>query len=534
MPRTLSRLFTASALAVWLLGAAIVFGAPQVAAPSTDPSRIGIAELARLIAADAVVIVDVRDEAMYRRGHLPNARLSPPERWRETALELRTSRRDIVTYCSCPAEETSLRAATRFESLGVTRVRALTGGYEEWAAAGMPVSAPTPAAQAASRESWQRIPDIFAAMGVQPGAVVADVGAGDGFFTTRLAAAVGPAGRVYAVDISPASLDRLRRRVEANGHSNVEIIQGATDDPRLPAGALDGALIINAYHEMREHQAMLAALRRALKPTGRLVIVEPVADGRRGIPREAQERDHQIAPHFVQQDALAAGFLVARVDDPFTRRGGNMPEYLLAFTPMPDAIPESAAPPHAHTGPGTGTARQPDAVVAALGLETGQTVVDIGAGAGHFTRRFARAVGPTGLALALEIDPGAVSALERDAASLGLSNYQARLVAEDDAGLAPATADVLFLSNTYHHISNRVPYFSRLRAALKPGGRLVIVDFPPGPDRREVTDHPDRDRVIAELQTAGFALLREHTFLAGQFFLEFGPADREVSNMKTR
>jgi predicted methyltransferase len=189
-------------------------------------------------------------------------------------------------------------------------------------------------------------------------------------------------------------------------------------------------------------------------------------------------------------------------------------------------MPESAAPPHVHSNPNADLARRPDEVVAALNLAAGQTVVDLGAGTGIFTRRFARTVGPTGLALALEIEPATVAALERDAASLGLENYQARLVTETDAGLAPASADVVFLSNTYHHIGDRVPYFTRLRAALKPGGRLVIVDFPPGANGGEMPDHPDRDRVVAELGRAGYRLLREHVLLPRQFFLEFTVAGR--------
>ena len=138
-------------------------------------------------------------------------------------------------------------------------------------------------------------------MGVTTGAVVADVGAGDGFFTTRLSKAVGPSGRVYAVDVSSQALERLKVNVAREGLTNVEPILGAPHDPKLPVGVLDAALIINAYHEMREHQAMLLAIRRALKPSGRLVIVESVVDPQRGAPRESQESRHYLAPHFVSR-----------------------------------------------------------------------------------------------------------------------------------------------------------------------------------------------------------------------------------------
>jgi ubiquinone/menaquinone biosynthesis C-methylase UbiE len=356
-------------------------------------------------------------------------------------------------------------------------------------------------------------------MNLAPGAQVADVGAGDGYFTTRLARAVGPAGRVYAVDISPSALDRLKRRVSDEGLENVEAILGAADDPRLPSGTLDAALIVNAYHEMRQHQAMLAAIKRALKPDGRLVILESVLTGQRGTTRESQESRHQLAPHYLQQDVIDAGFYITRYEDEFTRRGGNHPEYMLVVSPLP--APAAAAPDHLHDGGAGEESRRPDDVVAALQLRPGMTVVDLGAGTGIFTRRFARAVGATGRAIGLDIDSSAVEAMRQEARRLDLQNYETRLVAADDPAIAPRSADVVFLSNTYHHLENRVVYARKLRAALKPGGRLVIVDFPPGPARQGVADHPDRDQVVRELTAAGFRLVKSHDFLRGQFFLEF-------------
>jgi predicted methyltransferase len=186
--------------------------------------------------------------------------------------------------------------------------------------------------QEKQREAWQRVSDIFQAMGVRPGAVVADVGAGGGFFTSRLATSVGPSGQVFAVDVDDAQLDRLRRRLTDEGHRNVTLIKGTSADPRLSPASLDAALIVNAYHEMPEHQAMLDAIRSALKPTGRLVIVEPISDARRTVARADQRRDHEIGPEFVLQDARAAGFSILGLQDPFTTRGGVV-EWMLTVTP---------------------------------------------------------------------------------------------------------------------------------------------------------------------------------------------------------
>ena len=96
---------------------------------------------------------------------------------------------------------------------------------------------------------------------------------------------------------------------------------------------LDAAFIINAYHEMTQARTMLAAIRTALKPQGRLVIVEPISDAYRSRTRIDQEDRHEIAPAFVQQDAVEAGFVVSRLEDPFTTRPSGTPEYLLVLTP---------------------------------------------------------------------------------------------------------------------------------------------------------------------------------------------------------
>jgi predicted methyltransferase len=200
-------------------------------------------------------------------------------------------------------------------------------------------------AQERRREQWQNVDAIFAEMGVRPGASVADIGAGDGFFTSRLARLVGANGRVFAVDIDDAVLARLRKRLQEEGIDNVTIVKGSVDDPKLPDATLDAALIVNAYHEMEQHQLVLAALRRALKPDGRLVIVEPVTPSRRGRPRADEAKNHEIDPEYVLQDARAAGFAVIALKDPFARRDDDI-EWLMTLRPgdMPSIKPTGTAP----------------------------------------------------------------------------------------------------------------------------------------------------------------------------------------------
>ena len=115
---------------------------------------------------------------------------------------------------------------------------------------------------------------IAAAIGIAKGATVADIGAGVGYFTWRLEARVGPQGKVYAVDIQQGMLDRLRQNMAERKLPNYEAVLGAEDDPRLPAGRIDLALLVDVYHEFSQPQKMLRKIRASLAPEGRMVLLE--------------------------------------------------------------------------------------------------------------------------------------------------------------------------------------------------------------------------------------------------------------------
>jgi SAM-dependent methyltransferase len=111
-------------------------------------------------------------------------------------------------------------------------------------------------------------------IGISPGTVVADVGAGSGYMTLRLASRVGPSGKVYANDLQPALLQVVTNKTRAAGLLNVETVLGTEDDARLPERTIDLALLVDVYHEFSRPEEMLQSLNRALKPDGRLVLVE--------------------------------------------------------------------------------------------------------------------------------------------------------------------------------------------------------------------------------------------------------------------
>jgi predicted methyltransferase len=170
--------------------------------------------------------------------------------------------------------------------------------------------------------------------------------------------------------------------------------------------------------------------------------------------------------------------------------------------------------------------QKPDEVVQRLNLKPGDVIADIGAGRGYFTWRFAQTVGPEGKALGLEIDPRLVEEMTKEAERLTLKNYVARLVQPDDPGLEAKSVDIAFLCNAYHHLQSRADYFKRLAPALKPNGRVVIIDFykkplPVGP--RDLHHKVSEETVKEELQKAGYRLSRSLDFLPYQYFLEFSP-----------
>ncbi|UCD35584.1 MAG: class I SAM-dependent methyltransferase [Nitrospiraceae bacterium] len=167
--------------------------------------------------------------------------------------------------------------------------------------------------------------------------------------------------------------------------------------------------------------------------------------------------------------------------------------------------------------------QKPDEVVRAMNLRPGDVIADIGAGTGYFTRRFAAAVGPDGKALGLDIEPSMVMYMYQDAEKLGFRNYEPRVVRTDDAELSPRSVDVVFLCNTYHHLENRISYFSKVAGALKPGGRVIVVDFFKDTDFGPPREHKlGKEVVLEEMAQAGYRLMRDHDMLTEQYFLEFG------------
>jgi len=175
-----------------------------------------------------------------------------------------------------------------------------------------------------SRSEEERVAEmksrVIGLLGLKSGDTAADVGCGDGFYTIPLARSLGPAGRVYAEDISDGQLAKLKQRLAEEGLRNVEIIKGAADDPKLPAAGVDGVLIVNAYHEMTAHEAILNRVIAALKPCGVLVVMDGMWNEHESRSREEQVKFHELAPALARPEVEKAGFEIIAVRDPFIER----------------------------------------------------------------------------------------------------------------------------------------------------------------------------------------------------------------------
>lgn len=173
--------------------------------------------------------------------------------------------------------------------------------------------------------------------------------------------------------------------------------------------------------------------------------------------------------------------------------------------------------------------QKPSQVVEVLGLKPGMAVADLGSGSGYFTRRFVEAVTESGMVYAIDVEQEMLTYAKDSLVHLHIPFTAEFILARPDSPKLPLdSVDLIFVCNTYHHLENRATYFSNVKAALKPGGRIAIIDFyhddrsgPLGFPKHHLVPH---DTVVTEMTQAGYKLLREHTLLPRQYFLEFVPA----------
>jgi ubiquinone/menaquinone biosynthesis C-methylase UbiE len=166
------------------------------------------------------------------------------------------------------------------------------------------------------REKEENPEGALDALKIRHGMVVADVGAGTGYMSVRLAKRVGPTGKVYANDLQPEMLRRLRANAEQAGLTNIETVQGEESDPKLPPGQMDLVLLVDVYHEFSKPREMIDKIREALKPDGRLVLLEY----RKEDPSIPIREEHKMTVAQVKAELEPQGFVLSKVIETLPRQ----------------------------------------------------------------------------------------------------------------------------------------------------------------------------------------------------------------------
>jgi SAM-dependent methyltransferase len=166
------------------------------------------------------------------------------------------------------------------------------------------------------REQEENPEGALDALNLKPGMVVADVGAGSGYMSVKLARRVGSTGKVYAEDVQPEMLEKVRANAAKAGFKNIQTVQGTFTDPKLPALQMDLVLLVDVYHEFSEPQKMLRGIRGSLKPDGRLVLLEYRGED----PSIPILPEHKMTVAQVKTELEAEGFKLGPVIETLPRQ----------------------------------------------------------------------------------------------------------------------------------------------------------------------------------------------------------------------
>lgn len=165
-----------------------------------------------------------------------------------------------------------------------------------------------------ARDKWMKVAQILEMADVQLGNNVADIGCHQGYMSIRLADFIGETGNVYSVDVREDRLNKLNDIASERGIKNIKTILGDYDDPKLEENSIDVVLIIDAFHEMKDYKQILFHVKKALKPDGRILILEKLKRQEIGKSRKEQTQGHTIAPKYVENDLKEAGFEVIAIE----------------------------------------------------------------------------------------------------------------------------------------------------------------------------------------------------------------------------
>ncbi len=391
------------------------------------------------------------------------------------------------------------------------------------------------------RDDWQQPERVVESLALAPGERVADLGAGGGYFTFRLADAVGEGGRVFAVDVDPDMTAYLEKRVARDGHGNVEVIRATPADSGLDDASVDLLFTVNTYHHLDERSAYFRALAPKLAPDGRVAIIDLHPD--QGFFFRLFVGGHATEPAQIERELDAAGYRLLETHAFLARQSFQV------FALAEDERAAATAP-EASVRPGInkpflsadldvdqwaerfeGESREiyveRQGIADTLGIEPGMAVADIGAGTGLFLSLLDERVGPEGAVYAVEIAPNFVTHLRERAEREGLAQVEVVVGSERSVELAKASVDLAFVCDVYHHFEYPQASLASLREAIRPGGQLVVIDFEriPGTSPQWLLEHVRAGKQVfrSEVEAAGFELIEEVAVpgLKENYFLRF-------------
>ena len=326
MRKPATRVFITSLL---LVAASLWSPSTQVFA-AADPTKDSLELVKARVAEKKAVLIDVRERKEWNAGHLAEAVSVPLSRLRRDADADAAPKwvagklsQDTIVYCHCKSGIRALAAAKLLREFGYD-VRPLKSGYEQLLAAGFAKAKRKPAQTlpaslshllvSEERDAIERADLALDTLKLKDGDVVADIGAGVGYYSLRVAKRVAPHGMVLAVDIQQEMLDKLVKRMKSAGVDRVMPILGKENDPMLPAGSVDWVLLVDAYHEFSQPEVMLRRIRDCLSANGRVALLEYRGEEELGTVKWIP-RDHRMSIAEVMEEWTVGGFeLVKRHD----------------------------------------------------------------------------------------------------------------------------------------------------------------------------------------------------------------------------
>ncbi|WP_231691154.1 class I SAM-dependent methyltransferase [Aureliella helgolandensis] len=368
------------------------------------------------------------------------------------------------------------------------------------------------------RDSWQRPDQIIEAMSLEPGATVADIGAGTGYMVSHLSNSVGEYGTVIAIDAEPAMVEYLSAQKSKLGPATIVPKKVSSSNPELPSASVDGVLILDTWHHVAGREAYAKKVHDGLKHGGRFVIVDYEVGADVGPPEKMR-----LSPEQVSKQLESAGFRVEVVKESMPRHylvvghkdendeqklNKSIPSHRQGL-PSAEDVKRFFADPMARAkkwnDPERDKWQQPGEIVAALNLRPGMTVADIGAGTGYMVARLSKAVAEHGTVIAIDTAEEMVAYLNDRSADLGPAKIVAKKVGYSDPELQTASVDRVLMLDTWLHLRDQEDYATKVFAGLKRGGRFVVVDYavdaevgPPSVMRLST------DQVSKQLESVGF------------------------------